>query len=155
MPPRAKPYAGIEVLADTSAWIEARKRTTNRPAKLRFQAALRNRQVLTSPIVRLELYKGARSAGELQQIDEMLREAEEELRLIPSTAKLAVATMRDMATPGASGYHQVPVTDLLIAATAKAYRVGVLTCDWNHFRKLADWFQVPLVDLKDPKKQLL
>lgn len=155
MPPKAEPYDGYELLADTSAWIEARKRVTPRAAKLRWQAALRNGKILTSPIVRLELYKGGRSADDLQRTDEYLQGAYEELPLTPATTSYAVTTMRDVATPGASGYHQVPVTDLLIAATAKAYRVGVLTCDWNHFCKLADWFAIPLFDLIDPAKKLV
>lgn len=108
------PYDGTVLLADTSAWIEVRKQETPPAAKVRWRAALENRQILISPVVRLELYKGARSTADLARIDQRLQQADEALPLAPAVMDLAVQVVRDMATPGGSGYHQVPVTDLLM-----------------------------------------
>ena len=130
------PYDRVALLADTSAWIEIRKSTTSKAAKWRFDTALRRDQLFTSPIVRLELYRGARSRVELNEVDERLRVAEE-LPLSPAIASLGVGTVRELATEGASGFHQLPVCDVLIAATAAAHGLGVLTCDWRDYQKLA------------------
>ena len=125
-----EPYDLVQLVADTSAWIEIRKSTTSKQAKWRFDTALRRDQLFSSPIVRLELYRGARSRAEVDEVDERLRVGVV-LPLAPAIATLGVGTVRELATEGASGFHQLPVCDVLIAATAAAHGLGVLTCDWH------------------------
>jgi len=145
------PYDGATLVADTSAWIEIRKSTTPGDALWRFLTALRNDQLRSSPVVRLELYNGARSRPEIDELDERLRLAEE-LPLAPAVADTAVGAVRQLATKGRSGFHQVPVGDSLIATTAMANRIGVLTCDWTDYPKLAEVLRIPLYHPLDPSK---
>ena len=133
----------MQLVADTSTWIELRKNTTSKAAIWRFSEALRREQIFTSPIVRLELYEGARSRAELDEVDERLRVAEE-LPMVPAIATAGAAAVTDLATTGASGFHQIPVSDVLIAATARAHNLGVLTCDWTDFEKLAHTLGIAL-----------
>ncbi len=41
----------------------------------------------------------------------------------------------------------MPIADALIAATARAHRIGVLTCDLDDFHKLSDVLDgFPVID---------
>jgi predicted nucleic acid-binding protein len=103
-----------------------------RGSRARLDTALRRGQIFSSPIVRLELYKGARSRAELDETDQRVRVAEE-LPMTPEIATLAVDAVKELATEGASGFHQLPVCDVLIAASAAAHHLGVLTGDWRDY----------------------
>lgn len=116
--------------------------------------ALRNGQIFSSPIVRLELYKGARSGAELDGIDARLSVAEE-LPMSPGIATLGVDAVRALATTGASGFHQLPVSDVLIAATASAHNMGVLAVDWRDYEKLARTLRIALFHPLQPSTYYL
>jgi predicted nucleic acid-binding protein len=131
------------VVADTSTWIEMHKLSTAPQHLNRFQAAIRNRQIFSSPVVRLELYKGVRSQAELDDTDARLSVAEE-LPMVPAIAQIGVDAVRALATEGASGFHQIPVSDVLVAATASAHKMGVLTVDWTDYGKLAQVLGIAL-----------
>jgi predicted nucleic acid-binding protein len=154
VPAYPDPYDRVLLVADTSVWIEMRKRSTRGDAKQRFQIALRRDQIVSSPIVRLELYKGARSKAELAELDDRIAVAEE-LPMSPGIASVAVQAVRELATEGASGFHQLPVCDVLIAATARAHNLGVLTVDWNDYPKLAEVLRIPLYHPLDPRRVYL
>jgi predicted nucleic acid-binding protein len=131
------------LVADTSAWIELHKRSTPAAAKWRFDVALRSGQIFSSPIVRLELYKGARSKADLAMLDDRLAVVEE-LPMVPAIAQIGVDAIRALATKGASGFHQIPVSDVLIAATARAHNMGVLAVDWRDYEKLTGTLSIAL-----------
>jgi predicted nucleic acid-binding protein len=58
-------------------------------------------------------------------------------------------------TTGASGFHQLPVSDVLIAATAASYNFGVLTCDWRDYEKLAQTLGIALFHPLKPSQYYL
>jgi len=114
-------------------WVEARKSTTSQADKDRFRAFLESGQCRSSPVVRLELYNGARDEAEIRSVDEMLNpRVAEELPLVATVAQYALDALRALAAPGTS----VKLGDALIAATAKTHRWGVMSCDWNDFPAL-------------------
>lgn len=108
-----------------------RKSTTPQEHKQRFYAALANQQLRSSPVVRMELYNGARNAEEIRQVDERLKVWE--LPLAPAIADIAADAVAALVSPGF-----IKLGDALIAATARAHRIAVLTCDWSDFPQLAE-----------------
>jgi predicted nucleic acid-binding protein len=137
------------VLADTSAWIEVRKSTTPQLAKQMLARALQDGQLRFSAVVRLEMYKGARNVAEVRAIDDRLRIAKP-LPLAPAIADLAADAMAELAGDGTRRHHQIPIADALIAATAAAHRIHVLTCDWTDFPKLLEVSFLRHVELVHP-----
>ena len=136
------PYGGETLLVDTSAWIEVRKAATPPEAKRCFVQAHLNGQFRSSPVVAIELYKGARDASEVAQVDSRVRRRE--LPLSEAIGTLAIDAMRELALEFNDVNHsKIPIGDVFIAATAAAYRIGVLTADRTDFRILA---RVPLLD---------
>jgi predicted nucleic acid-binding protein len=108
-----------------------RKSTTAQVDKDRVRQALANGQLRSSPIVKMELYNGARSAEEIEQLNDVLRV--QELPLVAAIADWAADAVAALVEPHSS----VKLGDALIAATAKAHRIAVLTCDWTDFPRLA------------------
>jgi len=119
------------LLADTSAWARA-----DDPAvSPTWASALRADQIVTTPIVVLELLYSTRDAAELEEEEGRLAN----LRSIPLTqsiAQAASAGMRELSDVQPR-YHRVPPTDFLIAAAAQDASVGVLHYD-RHFDRLAE-----------------
>jgi predicted nucleic acid-binding protein len=99
-----------------------------------WPAAIRRDQLLTSPVVKLELLHSTRNAAEFEVWDARLAV----LRAIDLTATIAnaaVGALRELA-PISNGYHRVGLGDALIAASAQDAGVGVLHYNPTDFDRL-------------------
>lgn len=126
----AAPFDGRLYVADTSAWMRAP--TPSIAAE--WRAAVGAGQILTTPVVVMELLYSARDAEDLGSREarlDVLREAP----LSRGAVDAARSAMRELSRAGPL-HHRVPVTDLLVAAAATARGVGVLHCD-RHYDRLA------------------
>ena len=125
-------YDGGIYLADTSVWSHV-----GRPGiREDWTAALRNRQIATCPIVKLELLYEARDGADYDRRADQLGS----LRDIPITRSVtnaALAAFRRLAHDTPLGQRGVKLQDLLIAAAAQDASVGVLHYD-AHFDRLAE-----------------
>jgi predicted nucleic acid-binding protein len=118
-------------LVDTSAWIEQLRRGGDPTVRERLEALLVTGEAAWCPIVRLELWNGARGDHE----GTVLREMEKELPCLEISppvwdraAKLAhLARERGVTVPG---------TDLLVAACAQHHGVNIEHHD-KHFDLIA------------------
>ena len=133
------------VLADTSAWIQAR-----RDAKARdlFLAAIERGDVRWCWAVRYELMVDARGADGIAAVERTL----ESLREVPvdrSVQRAVLATMRELAASGSHGAHRFPLTDLTVAAAAQHGGIGVLHFD-QHVERLGDHLGVDAHWISDP-----
>ena len=127
---RNEPSGGSTLIADKSAWTHAAHPRVNR----RFTAALRNGQIATSPIVKLELLYSARDAESFDQLAADLAQ----LRDVPitrSATNAAERALRRLAHRRPAKHRSVSLPDLLIAAAAQDAAVGVLHYD-DHFDTL-------------------
>jgi predicted nucleic acid-binding protein len=125
-------YDGRVFIADTSAWSHG----ANPAVKDEWVAALRNRQVATCPIVRLELLYSARDGTDLDRLDPMLAGLRD-LPITRSVTDSAFAAFRQLAHVQPLYHRGVRLPDLLIAATAQDAALGVLHYD-AHFDRLAE-----------------
>ena len=126
-----EPFGGRRFVADTSAWA---RRDDPRVAA-EWQAAIRARQLLITPVVELEMLYSARDGNDIEWWRTRFAELRE-APLTPSAIRAARSTISELALAGPL-HHRVPATDLLIAAAAAERGVGVLHCD-HHFDRLAD-----------------
>jgi len=125
-------YDGRVYIADTSAWSHA----AHHAVQAEWAAALRNRQIATSPLVKLELLFSARDRAGYDRLDAMLGV----LRDVPITRSVtnaALAALRGLAQVQPLYQRSVKIPDLLIAAAAQGAVVGVLHYD-AHFDRLAE-----------------
>ncbi len=121
------------VLADTSAWMQARRDGRARDLLL---SAIERGDVLWCWPVRYELMVDARGPEGIAAVERTL----ESLREIPvdrSVQRAALATMRELAAAGSHGSHRFPLTDLGIAAAAQDAGIGILHFD-QHLEHLGD-----------------
>lgn len=121
------------VLADTSAWMEARRDAKGR--KLLLEAIERGEVRWCWP-VRYELMVDARGADGIAAVERTL----EGLREIPvdrGVQRAVLATMRELATAGTHGAHRFPLTDLTVAAAAQQAGIDILHFD-QHLERLGD-----------------
>jgi len=81
-------------------------------------------------MVRVELWNGARNAGD----HKLLHEMEEHLDCVPTTPEVW-ALARELARSARSKGLTVPATDLLIAACAEHHGLGLIHND-SHFDQL-------------------
>jgi predicted nucleic acid-binding protein len=94
-------------------------------------------QILTSPVVRMELLHDEYYSVHFKEIDEILGLLEE-VKVTGGTFKTALGAVRDLAESGNSGgYHRVGMGDALIAASAQERGVGVIHYNPKDFKKLA------------------
>jgi predicted nucleic acid-binding protein len=134
MPVQVWDGAGL-VLADTSAWMQARR---DPGARDLFLSAIERGDVCWCWPVRYELMVDARESEGIAAVERTL----EELREIPvdrSVQRAALAAMRDLAAAGSHGSHRFPLTDLTVAATAQAAGIDILHFD-QHLERLGEHF---------------
>ena len=125
-------YDGRVYVADSSAWANA----ADPAVRDEWAVALRNRQIATCPIVKLELLYSARDGGDFDRLDAMLGV----LRDVPvtrSATNAALAALRRLAHVQPLHHRGVAFPDLLIAAAAQDGTFGVLHYD-AHFDLLAE-----------------
>lgn len=130
--PKTPAYDGRTYIADASGWAKA----SHPKVRDDWAAALRQRQIATCPIVKLELLFSTRDGDEYDRLDAMLSV----LRDVPitrSTTNAALAAMRTLAHGQPLFQRSVKLPDLLIAAAAVDAAVGVLHYD-RHFDRLAE-----------------
>ncbi len=118
------------ILIDTSCWIEALRERGNVEIRSRVHELLANGHACWMPVVRLELWNGARGDREKKA----LREFE---AVLPSLGMeqavwdIAYELARRARTAGKT----IPISDLLIVACARHHGVEVETAD-AHFAEL-------------------
>ena len=114
-------------LVDTSAWIEQLRKDGDSWIRERVEALLGTGEAAWCPMVRLELWNGARGDAERSVLGEMDNELPI-LEIAESTWIRAV----ELATSTRKNGITIPATDLLVAACAQTHGVGLLHYD-NHF----------------------
>ena len=121
------------VLADTSAWMQARRDAKAR--KLLLEAIERGDVRWCWP-VRYELMVDARGSDGVAAAERTL----ESLREVPvdrSVQRAVLATMRELAAGGSHGAHRFPRTDLAVAAAAQHAGIDILHFD-QHLERLGE-----------------
>jgi predicted nucleic acid-binding protein len=119
------------VLADTSAWILARRVPEARELLL---AAVGRGEVAWCWPVRYELIVDARGPEGIAAVDRTLESLRE--IAVDRTVQLGVlSVMRELASTGSHGAHRLPLTDLTVAVAAQTSGLDVLHFD-RHFERL-------------------
>ncbi|MBA3422713.1 MAG: PIN domain-containing protein [Thermoleophilaceae bacterium] len=124
-------FGSAVVLADTSAW----GRASLPPVAADWSEAIRRGEIVTSPVVELEVLFAARDAPDIELREEVFAPLRR-LALSASVAHAALAAMRELAGRSA-GYHRIPLPDYLIAASAQEFGIDVLHYD-HHYDRLAE-----------------
>ena len=128
----AAAYNGRIYIADSSAW----SRAADPAVTDEWTAALRNRQLSTCPIVKLELLCSACDGAHYDRLDAILG-ALRDVPVTRSVTNAALAALRQLAHVQPLYQRSVRFPDLLIAAAAQDAAVGVLHYD-HHFDQLAE-----------------
>ena len=133
------------VLADTSAWMQARRDLSARDLLL---SATERGDVCWCWPVRYELMVDARGPEGIAAVERTL----ENLREIPvdrSVQRGVLATMRELAAAGSHGAHRLPLTDLAVAAAAQGAGIGILHFD-QHLEHLGDHLDIEAHWISNP-----
>lgn len=119
------------VLIDTSAWIEAMRRTGDAATRSEVHAVLRSGRARFCDFVRLELWNGIGGDAErkwLAEVEQSVEMVATDAEVWAEAKKLARETRRQALT--------LPASDLLIAACARVHDLEILHRD-GHFERLA------------------
>jgi predicted nucleic acid-binding protein len=119
------------VLADTSAWMLARRVPKARELLL---AAVGRGDVAWCWPVRYELIVGARGLEGIAAVDRTL-EGLREIAVDRTIQRGVLSAMRELASGGSHGAHRLPLTDLTVAVAAQISGLDVLHFD-RHFERL-------------------
>ena len=119
------------VLIDTSAWIEALRRTGDAATREAVRAAMVDGEARLCDLVLLELWNGARGNAEVA----MLRQIEAEVATLPMNAEVWRAA-NGLARVLRSSGITVPATDIAIAACARHHGADLLHRD-DDFDRIA------------------
>jgi predicted nucleic acid-binding protein len=133
------------VLADTSAWIVARRIPKAR--ELLLAAAERGDITWCWP-VRYELTVDARDSEAIAALDRTL-EGLREIALDGSVQRGVLSLMRDLASNGSHGAHRLPLADLTVAVAAQQSGLDILHHD-QHFERLAGKLGVRALWIAEP-----
>jgi predicted nucleic acid-binding protein len=123
----------VSDLADTSAWVVARRRGGVHHGS--FTALVLGGQIATCDAVRMELLRGARNAAELAGMRAEL-DALPDCAITGRSWRRAMWVQERLAHARGGRHRAVPPTDLLVAAAAEARGVAVLHHD-RHFDEIA------------------
>jgi predicted nucleic acid-binding protein len=133
------------VLADTSAWMQARRDPRARDLLL---GAIERGDVRWCWPVRYELMVDARDPEGIAAVERTL----EGLREVPvdrGVQRGIMATMRELAAAGSHGSHRFPLTDLAVAVAAQDAGIGILHFD-RHLEGLGDHLDVDAHWISEP-----
>jgi len=133
------------VLADTSAWMLARR--IPRARELLFAAVERGELAWCWP-VRYELTFDAPSPERIAAVDRTLVGLRE-IAVDRAVQRDVLSAMRELADEGSHGAHRLPLTDLIVAVAAQASGLDVLHYD-HHFERLGELLGVRTVWIADP-----
>ncbi|MGI8903056.1 MAG: PIN domain-containing protein [Solirubrobacteraceae bacterium] len=128
------------LLADTSAWIVARR--IPRARELLMGAVERGDIAWCWP-VRYELMVDALGTEGITVLDRTL-EGLREIAADRSVQRGVLSLMRELAGSGSHGAHRLPLTDLVVAVAAQQAGLDILHYD-RHFERLADLLGVHAV----------
>jgi predicted nucleic acid-binding protein len=133
------------VLADTSAWMQARR--DDRARQLLLGAVERGDICWCWP-VRYELMVDARGEEGVAAVERSL----EGLREVPvdqSVRRAVLAMMREIAAIGSHGAHRYPLTDLTVTAAAQGAGIDILHYD-KHLEQLGKQIGVSSFWISEP-----
>jgi predicted nucleic acid-binding protein len=133
------------VLADTSAWMQARRDARARELLL---GAIERGDVRWCWPVRYELTIDARGAEGIAAIERTL-EALREVPVDRSVQRAVLALMRELAVDGSHGAHRFPLADLTVAAAAQHAGIDILHFD-QHLERLGDQLGVDAHWIAEP-----
>jgi predicted nucleic acid-binding protein len=133
------------VIADTSAWITARRIPAAREAMLR---AVERGDIAWCWPVRYELTVDARDRAAITAVDRTL-DALREIRVDWPMQREVLATMRELASQQAHGAHRMPLADLTVAVAARASGLDVVHFD-RRFERLGALLNIRVWWLADP-----
>jgi len=136
------------ILADTSAWIIARRLPKAREMML---GAVERGEIAWCWPVRYELMIDARGSDGIAIVDRTL-EGLREIIVDRAVQRGVLAVMRDLAASGSHGAHRLPLTDLTVAVAAQQSGLDVLHHD-QHFERLADSLGVRSVWIAKPDEE--
>ncbi len=121
------------VLADTSAWMLARRDSGARELLL---GAIERGDIRWCWPVRYELMVDARGSDGIAAVERTL-EGLHEVPVDRSVQRAVLATMRELAAAGSHGAHRFPLTDLAVAAAAQGAGIDIVHFD-QHLERLGD-----------------
>ena len=124
-------------LVDTSAWIHSLRRDGDREIRERVAALLTAGGAAWCPLVRAELWNGARAGHERT----VLRDLERDLVELPLTPDVWDVAYELARTARARGLT-VPTTDIVVQACANHYGTGLLHAG-GHYRHLGELASEP------------
>jgi len=136
---------GGPVLADTSAWMRARRDSKGRDLLL---SAIERGDVCWCWPVRYELTVDARGPEGIAVVERTL----EGLREVPvdrGVQRAVLAAMRELAASGSHGAHRFPLADLTVAVAAQSAGIGILHFD-RHLERLGDCLGAEAHWISDP-----
>jgi len=142
----SRPWDGTgPVLADTSAWMQARREASARDLLL---AAIERGEVRWCWPVRYELMVDARGSDGIAAVERTL-DALREIPLDRSVQRAVLSLMRELAADGSHGAHRYPLTDLTVAAAAQHAGAGILHFD-QHLERLGSHLGVEAYWIAQP-----
>ncbi len=133
------------VLADTSAWMLARRVPKAREL---FLAAVDRGEVAWCWPVRYELMVDARGPEGIAAVDRTLEDLRE-IAVDRTVRRGVLSAMRKLASTGSHGSHRLPLTDLTVAVAAQIAGLDVLHFD-RHFERLGELLGVRTVWIAKP-----
>jgi predicted nucleic acid-binding protein len=133
------------VLADTSAWMLARRVPRARELLL---AAVGRGEVAWCWPVRYELIIDARGSEGIAAVDRTL-EGLREIAVDRTVQRGALSTMRELAGAGSHGAHRMPLADLTVAVAAQVSGLDVLHFD-RHFERLGALLGIRALWIAEP-----
>ncbi len=133
------------VLADTSAWIVARRNPTARELLL---GAIERAEIAWCWPVRYELMVDARGSDGIAALDRTL-ERLREIAIDRAVQRGVLSAMRELAGSGSHGAHRLPLADLAVAVAAQQSGLAILHHD-RHFERLADLLGIHAYWITEP-----
>jgi predicted nucleic acid-binding protein len=133
------------VLADTSAWMLARREPNARELLL---AAVERGEVAWCWPVRYELIVDARGPEGIAAVDSTL-EGLREIAVDRAIQRGVLSAMRELAETSSHGAHRLPLTDLTVAVAAQTSGLDVLHYD-RHFERLGELLGVRTPWIAEP-----
>lgn len=135
------------VLADTSAWMYARRAPQARDLLL---AAVERGDVAWCWPVRYELFVDGRDPEAISAVDRTLNGLRE-IAVDRAVQRGVLSAMRELAESGSHGAHRMPLTDLTVAVAAQLSGLDLLHYD-RHFERLGSLLGVRALWITEPSK---
>jgi len=133
------------VLADTSAWMIARRDPRARELLL---AAVGRGDVAWCWPVRYELTVDARGGDGIATVDRTL-EGLREIAVDRTVQRDVLAAMHELAVAGSHGAHRLPLADLTVAVAAQRSGLAVLHYD-RYFERLGELLGIDTPWIAEP-----